>query len=115
MHSKYFYKYVEIVLALHVTTVYYVLIGWQLSESKRENKMKSIITATKIKETTYYKTTMNGVEYIASTMGDQWFTQSRRIALGRFNVGTIKYYPSLEALASNCKAFAGLDELLVAL
>lgn len=58
----------------------------------------------------YYTTTARGVEYCAYFMASagRWFVSSRRLALGRGNVGGGKYYDRVE----DCKAFAALPALM---
>lgn len=68
------------------------------------------ITSKTIDGVEYHTTTRGGVEYCAyfqKTVG-KWWVGSRRLALGRFNAGTGKYYDRIE----DCKAFAALPALL---
>lgn len=74
----------------------------------------TLIQAEPIGSRTYYTTTARGVEYVAQELAGAWFVSSRRLALGRRHVGGGKYYPTLEAVAAGCKAFAGLDLLIAA-
>ena len=57
----------------------------------------------------YFTTTRRGVEYCAYFMASagRWFVSSRRLALGRGNIGGGKYYDRLE----ECPAFAALPTL----
>ena len=73
-----------------------------------------MIQASNIDGTTYYSATARGVEYTAHLNAVGWFVSSRRIALGRSNIGSGRYYASLTALAAGCKAFASLDILVAA-
>ncbi len=67
------------------------------------------ITRETLDGVTYYTTTRNGVEYCGyQTTSGSWFVSSRRLALGRFNAGSGKYYETLDDLAAGCKAFAAL-------
>lgn len=71
------------------------------------------ITRETIDGVTYYTTTRNGAEYCAYlTTSGAWFVSSRRLALGRFNAGSGKYYPTIDDLAAGCKAFAALPFLM---
>lgn len=76
----------------------------------------NLIQASNIEGKTYYTAIARGVEYTAceSKVTNNWFVYTRRLALGRSNMGGVRYYESVEALAANCKAFAGLDVLLAA-
>lgn len=69
------------------------------------------ITAETIDGVTYYTTTRRGVEYTAYMLCGQWFVASRRLALGR-PIGGGRYYKTLDALATGCKAFAALPVFL---
>lgn len=60
----------------------------------------------------YYKTTVRGVEYIASRDSYGWGVATRRLAFGRRHIGEFKRYGSLAELAARCKAFAGLDKII---
>jgi hypothetical protein len=62
----------------------------------------------------YYSATSRGVSYCAHELGGRWFVSSRRLALGRSNIGGGRYYETLADVAAGCKAFAGLDLLLAA-
>ena len=50
-----------------------------------------------------------GTEYTLMRMGDAWGVATRRLALGRFNAGGFKYFPTLEAVKAGCKAFGGVE------
>lgn len=71
-----------------------------------------MIQKTTIDGCDYYTSTRAGVEYTAMKDSVGWGVASRRLALGRFNIGGFKRYPSLAALAEGCKAMRGLDLLL---
>lgn len=73
-----------------------------------------MIQAHTIDGKTYYSATARGVEYTAHLNAAGWFVSSRRLSLGRRHIGGGKYYDSLEALSSGCKAFAALDVLVAA-
>jgi len=60
----------------------------------------------------YFTATARGVEYTASREADGWGVWSRRLALGRRNVGSFKRYASAAELAAACRAFRGLDALI---
>lgn len=60
----------------------------------------------------YFTTTRRGVEYTAMRQGDAWGVASRRLALGRWNVGGFRHYATLGDLEAGCKAFAGLSLLV---
>lgn len=74
-------------------------------------------TNTAIEQTTiegrdYYTAVRAGVEYTAMKDSSGWGVATRRLALGRFNTGGFKRYPSLAELAHGCRAFRGLDALV---
>lgn len=71
-----------------------------------------MITAETHNDKTSYTAVSRGVSYNAFPCGDQWFVSSHRVALGRRHIGGGKYYPTLQAVAAGCKAFAGLDALV---
>ena len=77
---------------------------------------QTIITAEVLEGTTYYSAIARGTEYTAyqSKAIGEWWCGSRRLGMGRRHIGGGKWYPTLEALAQGCKAFAGLDVLLTA-
>lgn len=60
----------------------------------------------------YFTAIRRGVEYTAMRQGDAWGVASRRLALGRWNMGGFKHYPTIEAVETGCKAFAGLSQLI---
>lgn len=77
--------------------------------------MQTAITQSTIEGRDYFTTVRNGVEYVAMRNGgDAWGVATRRLALGRYNTGGFKHFATLEALCAGCKAFAGLDAMLVA-
>lgn len=77
--------------------------------------MKTTANSTTIEKSehegvTYYTTIRRGVEYCAyfcSVVG-KWFVSSHRVALGKFNSGSGKYYENIE----DCKAFAALPTMV---
>jgi len=73
-----------------------------------------MITAEIIDNVTYYTTVRGGVEYTAyqNAMGG-WYVLTKRLALGRPNIGGCKNFDSVNAVSSSVKAFFGLN-LLVA-
>jgi hypothetical protein len=72
----------------------------------------ALITASEHEGKTYYTAVARGTEYCAFECAGQWFVSSRRLALGRSNVGGGRYYATLADVAAGCKALAGLDLLL---
>lgn len=60
----------------------------------------------------YYAATRAGIRYTASRDVIGWTVHSHRLALGRFNAGSVKRFDSLASLAATCKAFKGLDVLV---
>lgn len=57
----------------------------------------------------YLTTVRRGVEYTLMRSGDGWGVASRRLALGRFNVGGYRSYATLADVKVNCKAFTDVD------
>ena len=60
----------------------------------------------------YITTEYRGSEYCLMFNGDSYGVATRRLALGRFNGGGYKHFASLEAVATGCKAFGGMDSLM---
>jgi len=62
---------------------------------------------------TYYSTETKSVSYFFyKTPMQGWSLRSNRKSLGRNNVGTHKYFDTLEDLCSSLKSFKGLFELI---
>lgn len=53
----------------------------------------------------YISAEYRGTSYCLSRNGDGWFVSSRRLALGRWNMGGGKCYATLADVAAGCKAF----------
>lgn len=60
----------------------------------------------------YYHAERAGVQYMAYWRGDRWHVHTKRLALGRSNFGSWKFFECVEELAAKVKAFAGLDRLI---
>lgn len=73
-----------------------------------------MITAETLDGVTYYSATRRGVEYMAFDSMSGWGVSTRRLALGRMNVGGFKYYSGPAEISEKVKAFAGLALLLSA-
>ena len=67
---------------------------------------------TTINGSKYITATARGTEYTLMRLGDAWFVSSRRLALGRGNIGGGKHYDTLAEVAAGCKAF-GIEEDLM--
>lgn len=52
-----------------------------------------------------------GTEYCLMRLGDAWFVGSKRLGLGRYNIGGGKHYETLADVAAGCKAFGGIENL----
>ncbi|MDU4254494.1 hypothetical protein [Pseudomonas sp.] len=62
---------------------------------------------------TYYSMTHRGVAYMLRCKRDgSWELSSRRLSLGRGNVGSVKFYDTLDELERSMKAFRGVAKLL---
>lgn len=73
-----------------------------------------MIEAREINGRTYYTTTRKGTEYCARKCfaNGGWIVETRRLALGRNNFGSVKRFDNVADLSANVRAFAGLDKLL---
>lgn len=64
-------------------------------------------------EKTYFTAERRGVSYCASQKRDgKWEVHSRRLALGRGNVGSWKFYDTVEDLVNANAAFFGLEQFV---
>ncbi|MBC7198319.1 MAG: hypothetical protein H5U32_03620 [Pseudomonas balearica] len=71
------------------------------------------VTQTEVNGTVYYTTTARGVAYTLRRKRDgEWELSSRRLSLGRHNVGTTKFFASLNDLEASIKALRGIAALL---
>lgn len=71
------------------------------------------INSVYIEGVTYYETERNGIAYMCYLTGQgEWCLQTRRLSLGRHNVGSFRHYKNLDLLASSVKAFSQLPQLL---
>ena len=71
------------------------------------------ITSTVIEDVTYYTMISRGVTYTLNKYGKQWALHSQRNALGRGNVGSYKFFNTLQEVESKLKAFVGISQLLL--
>jgi len=69
-----------------------------------------------VEATTFFKTEARGVSYLARYVEcrSEWEVHSKRIALGRSNVGTFRYFKSAVEIAEKVKAFRDLPLTLQA-
>jgi hypothetical protein len=58
---------------------------------------------------TYLKTEYRGTSYILRRSQWGWELTTKRLALGRYNVGGRKRFQTLAEVQANCKAFAGVE------
>lgn len=65
-----------------------------------------------IEGTTYYTTVSRGTRYSLRHYKGEWELYSKRLALGRSNVGSFRFYNTLEQIEAEVKAFAGIATLL---
>ena len=70
------------------------------------------IEQTEVESVTYYTTQVRGINYTLHNTGSEWELHSRRQALGKNNVGSYKFFPSLQALEKQIKAFNGVSQLI---
>ena len=75
-----------------------------------------LINIEKIDGTTYYSTEYRGVIYTLyySEPAGAWSVTSRRKALGRWNMGTHRYFKNLSGLEKAVKGFRGISALIEA-
>jgi hypothetical protein len=60
---------------------------------------------------TYLTTEYRGTEYTLRRGEWGWELTTRRISLGRWNMGGFKRFETLEEVKAKCKAFAAVDLL----
>ena len=70
------------------------------------------IEQTEVGSVTYYTTQARGINYTLHNTGTEWELHSRRQALGQNNVGTYKFFASLQDLENKMKAFNGISKLI---
>lgn len=70
--------------------------------------MQAAYSTEVINGTKYVTTTSRGIEYTLQRLCGKWFVSSRRLALGRGNIGGGKYYATFDEVRDGCKAFAAL-------
>lgn len=63
---------------------------------------------------TYLQKTYRGTEYTLRRFRGGFELTTRRLALGRWNIGGCKFFGSLAEVQSGCRAFTGI-ELMAAL
>jgi len=68
-----------------------------------------VITRKIANDTVYLATEYRGTEYTLRRSQWGWELTTRRIALGRWNMGGFKRFATLEAVKAGCKAFAAVD------
>ena len=61
---------------------------------------------------TYYSMSSRGIDYTLRFNSDEWELHSHRKALGRSNVGTFKFFKTIEDVESSIKAFKGISSLI---
>lgn len=61
--------------------------------------------------TVYLATTYRGTIYTLRRSPWAWEVSTRRLALGRGNIGGVKHFDTLADVRANCKAFAGVELL----
>lgn len=57
----------------------------------------------------YLSTEYRGVAYVLRRSKFGWELSTRRLSLGRMNMGGLKRFDTLEAVRAGCKAFAAVD------
>ena len=60
----------------------------------------------------YVSAVRRGVSYCLHRHGEGWGVSSRRLSLGRSNVGGFKSYATLSDVAQGCAAFGSAAELV---
>lgn len=59
--------------------------------------------------TTYLATEYRGTAYTLRRSQWGWELSTKRLSLGRYNVGGFKRFETLADVQANCKAFAGVE------
>ena len=67
-----------------------------------------------IDNVTYYTTVSRGVAYTFNKEVSGWGLHSHRMALGRFNTGSYRFFNTLQELENSLKAFKGVSQLIEA-
>lgn len=57
----------------------------------------------------WLKTVHRGVEYSIARGEFGWTVYTRRLALGRFNIGSVRVFPTLAAATEKYKVFLGIE------
>jgi len=71
------------------------------------------VTQAEVNGIVYYTTTARGVAYtLRRKRSGEWELSSRRLSLGRHNVGSTKFFASLDELEASIKARRGIAALL---
>lgn len=65
-----------------------------------------------IEGTTYYSTVSRGTRYSLRLYNGEWELHAKRLALGRLNVGSFRFFDTLEQLEAEVKAFKGIGMLI---
>ena len=73
---------------------------------------KPVITTEIIDGVKYISSIYRGTEYTLYNSNGSWWCGSRRLALGRMNMGGGKYYVTLQDIVDGCKAFGNIEELI---
>jgi hypothetical protein len=61
---------------------------------------------------TYYLMEARGIDYTLRFNDDEWELHSHRKALGRANVGSYRFFRSLEELEKSVKSFRGISAVI---
>jgi hypothetical protein len=59
----------------------------------------------------YFTAIYKGTEYTLYELCGDWFLSTRRLALGKSNIGGGKYFDTLKAVSEGCKAFGDVETL----
>lgn len=71
------------------------------------------ITQTVCEGITYYGLTYRGSSYtLRCKRGGEWELSIRRLALGRSNPGSCKYFDTLAELEKSYPAFSGIEQMI---
>ncbi|MBF6615571.1 MAG: hypothetical protein ITG07_02485 [Candidimonas sp.] len=70
------------------------------------------IEQSNIEGVSYYTVVSRGTRYSLRQHKGEWELYSKRLALGRSNIGSYRFFRSLEEVEASVKAFSGIKLLL---
>ena len=70
-----------------------------------------VITREILNGKVYVSTVSRGTEYCLCRNADAWIVRTRRLGLGRHNLGGCKHFATLADVAAGCKVFGTVENL----